>query len=85
MSQTIGKLGTDRTKSLQVSIEEYKGITGVDIREWYMGGDQKMHPTTKGLRIQLPMISELITLLEQAEAILVKDNKLCTPTGQQRK
>ena len=75
----IGTLGTDRTKSLQVNIEEYKGKTGVDIREWYMGSDNKMHPTTKGLRIQLDMISQLITYLERAEQVLAQNNKL--PVG----
>lgn len=85
MTQQIGTLGNDKTKSLQVNIEEYKGIVGVDIREWYMGSDRKMHPTTKGLRIQLNMISQLITFLEQAEAILVNTNQLPNPaaTGKQ--
>ena len=72
----IGTIGTDRTKSLQVNIEEYKGRTGVDIREWYLGSDNKMHPTVKGLRIQLDMISQLITYLERAEQALTQDNKL---------
>ena len=76
MSQQIGKLGTDRTKSLQVHIEEYKGLTGVDIREWYMASDQKFHPTTKGVRIPLNQVSALVTLLEQAEVDLHKQGIL---------
>ena len=70
MSDLIGKLGQDKTKSVQVNIEEYKGITGVDIREWYMSGND-WRPTSKGIRVQLDTISGLITLLEQAEARLV--------------
>ena len=76
MIQTIGTLGTDKTKSLKVSIEEFKGTTGVDIREWYMGTDNNLHPTRKGLRIQLNMISQLITYLEQAEKLLMENNAL---------
>lgn len=79
MSQQIGTLGSDKTKSLQVRIEEYKGKTGVDIREWYEGNDKKWYPTAKGLRIQLDMISQLITFLEQAEALLAKNNQLPVP------
>ena len=75
MSQLIGKLGTDRTKSVQVNIEEYKGITGVDIREWYMDGTT-WRPTSKGIRVQLDTITPLITLLEQAEAKLVAGGKI---------
>ena len=79
MSQQIGTVGTDRTKSLQVHIEEYKGITGVDVREWYANSTGKMCPTTKGIRIQLSMVSQLVTLLEQAEALLVKSGQMKSP------
>ncbi len=75
MSDLIGKLGTDRTKSVQVNIEEYKGITGVDIREWYMDGST-WRPTAKGIRVQLDTITPLITLLEQAEAKLVSNGQI---------
>ena len=76
MSQLIGKLGTDRTKSVQVNIEEYKGITGLDIREWYQDGSGTWRPTAKGIRIQMDTITPLITLLEQAEANLVSTGHL---------
>lgn len=76
MSQQIGTLGTDKTKSLQVRIEDYKGKQGVDIREWYEGADKKMYPTTKGLRINIDMVSQLITYLEHAEQILVKEGHI---------
>lgn len=76
MSTLIGKLGADKTKSVQVNIEEYKGITGLDIREWYQGEDGKWFPTSKGIRVQLDTITPLITLLEQAEATLVSSGHL---------
>ncbi len=72
----IGKLGTDKTKSVQVNIEEYKGITGLDIREWYQDGSNTWRPTSKGIRIQLGTITPLITLLEQAEQSLVSTGHL---------
>ena len=76
MSDLIGKLGQDKTKSVQVNIEEYKGVTGVDIREWYFDSSKTWRPTAKGIRVQLDTITPLITLLEQAEAKLVTDGKL---------
>ena len=75
MSQLIGKVGNDKNKSLQVNIEEYKGVIGVDIREWYSNGAAMM-PTTKGVRIPLNQVSQVITYLEQAEQQLVKSGQL---------
>lgn len=76
MEQVIGQVGHDRTKQTQVNITEYNGITGVDIREFYLGGDNKMHPTKKGIRIGLTKIKEVVTLLEKAEEILIKSNQI---------
>ena len=70
MTMLIGQLGKDKSKVVQVNIEEYKGNTGVDIREWYLS-DGKWYPTAKGIRIQLDIFSDLLTLLEKAEAEVI--------------
>jgi hypothetical protein len=70
MNQEIGTLGTERTNAIKVGIKEWKGKTYVDIRNWFKGTDNEWHPTQKGLFVAVEKISDLITMIEKAEAIL---------------
>lgn len=65
----IGEFGPPNRR-IQVNIQDFKGIVGVDIREWYQANDGNMHPTKKGLRLSSNDISKLIPLLERAETEL---------------
>ena len=75
MDSEIGTLGMEKTNAIKVGIKEWKGKTYVDIRNWYKGTDSAWHPTQKGLFIPVDKISELITLVERAEAELKKPVK----------
>ena len=47
---------------------EFNGRKAIDIREYYQNKDGKMCPTKKGVFIPIEHISELVNLVEQAEA-----------------
>lgn len=71
----MGATQTQKNKFIQVSIEEYKGSTGIDIREWYLT-DGAACPSKKGLRLQVHELSSIISFLDKAEETLFNEGKL---------
>lgn len=69
-NKIMGNIGPP-SKSLQVAIQDFRGIAGIDIREWYAGKDGSMHPTKKGIRVSLNDLSKLISILEVTEAQMI--------------
>lgn len=64
------KLGRDAGL---ISVSEYKGKKSIDIRRWYLGEDERWHPTSKGIRIPEESSSALFfleALRQKQDAIL---------------
>lgn len=57
-----------------VSVSEYKGKKSIDIRRWYLGEDERWHPTSKGIRIPEESSSALLFL----EALHQKQDAILT-------
>jgi Transcriptional Coactivator p15 (PC4). len=53
------KLGRDAGL---ISVSEYKGKKSLDIRRWYLGEDERWHPTSKGIRVPEESSSALLFL-----------------------
>lgn len=82
MNHIVGTLGTEKKQAIKVNIKEWNGLTYVDIRTHYTGSDNAWYPTKKGLFVCEDKISELITLLEQAEMALKSKGRIdAVPIG----
>ena len=53
---------------IKVQKKEFKGKEYVDIRKYFKGKDGSDCPTTKGIMIPLPKLSDIISELEQVES-----------------
>jgi hypothetical protein len=51
-----------------VRLMEFNGKRAIDIREYYTNKANELCPTKKGVFIPIEHISELVTIIEQAEA-----------------
>lgn len=72
LPKAAGEVPTERGK-IVVKISEWKGKKYVDIRNFFevtSGGSTNWHPTKKGISVESKKLSELINLLEKAEAML---------------
>lgn len=70
-STVIGEVKKNDKATVKIRINEFKGKTYIDIRTFVNGGD---YPTTKGVSLPIDKLSDLINLIEEAEA-KTKENK----------
>ena len=63
----IGRIQKNKTTSTLVQLMQFKGQKYMDIREFFTTANGTF-PTKKGVAIPLDKLSELVTLVEQAEA-----------------
>jgi len=76
MDKTIATFQKNKFQEVRVGIREFKGNDLVDIRTWTMTqGSNEMVPTAKGVTINVALLSELKTALENVEKTL-KENKM---------
>jgi hypothetical protein len=71
MEKLIGEIVKTNSVKTKIRITEFKGRTFLDIRDFFKGkGAVDFGPTKKGIAIDISRISDIITLLEKAEAEL---------------
>lgn len=59
----------ERGDYINVSRSSYKGVEGVDIRNFYTNGDGELAPTQKGVNISSELLGEVMSLVLQAMSI----------------
>jgi hypothetical protein len=65
---TVGEpvaLPRSETEKIWVSLSEWQGFLGIDIRIYYQAGEASWRPTKKGVRISLELKDELIAAIEK--------------------
>ena len=65
---TVGEpvaLPRSETEKIWVSLSEWQGFLGIDIRIYYQAGEASWRPTKKGVRISLELKDQLIAAIEQ--------------------
>ena len=67
-AEEIGRIQKNRTTFTLVQLMEYKGNRYMDIREFFTSASGDFVATKKGVAIPIDKISELVTLVERAEA-----------------
>ena len=67
-SLEIGRIQKNKTTFTLVQLMNYKGQKYMDIREFFTTATGGFFPTKKGVAIPIDKMSELVTLVEQAEA-----------------
>ncbi len=74
MDKTVKTFKKNKFQEIRVGIREYKGNDLVDIRTWTMTqGTDEMVPTSKGVSMNIHLISELKKAIEDVEKAL-KEN-----------
>jgi len=68
--QQVGEMQKNKTTFTKIRITEFKGNTYLDIRDFFISKDNKVVPTRKGISIHKSRVTDLISLLEKAEAQL---------------
>ena len=59
----------ERGDYINVSRSSYKGVEGVDIRNFYTNSDGDLAPTQKGVNISSELLGEVMSLVLQAMSI----------------
>ncbi|MHA2426746.1 MAG: transcriptional coactivator p15/PC4 family protein [Candidatus Hermodarchaeia archaeon] len=65
---TVGEpvaLPRSETEKIWVSLSEWQGFLGIDIRIYYQAGEASWRPTKKGVRISLELKDQLIAAIEK--------------------
>lgn len=71
MEKTIGEVTKTNSVKTMVRLTEFKGHNLLDIRDYFKPrNSQSFTPTRKGIAIDVSKVSDIITLLEKAEAEL---------------
>lgn len=74
MDKTVKTFKKNKSQEIRVGIREYKGNDLIDIRTWTMTqGTEEMVPTSKGVSMNIHLITELKEALGEVERIL-KEN-----------
>lgn len=74
--ELIGELKKTGIVVTKVRLTEFKGRNFIDIRDYFKPkGSLEFMPTKKGVAIDVSRASELVSLLEQAEARIIVDKK----------
>jgi len=74
VDKTVKTFKKNKFQEIRVGIREYKGNDLVDIRTWTMTqGTDEMVPTSKGVSMNIHLISELKKAIEDVEKAL-KEN-----------
>lgn len=58
-------LPRSETEKIWVSLSEWQGFLGIDIRIYYQAGEASWRPTKKGVRISLELKDDLIAAIEK--------------------
>lgn len=61
-------LPRSETEKIWVSLSEFRGFVGLDIRIYYDAGEADWRPTKKGVRISLELKDQLIAAIEKVAA-----------------
>ncbi len=61
-------LPRSETEKIWVSVSEFRGFAGLDIRIYYNAGEVDWRPTKKGVRISLELKDQLIAAIEKVVA-----------------
>ena len=76
MDKTVAVFQKNKFQEVRVGVREFKGNDLVDIRTWTMTqGSNDMVPTAKGVSINVHLLPELKTALNEVEKVL-KENKM---------
>ena len=74
MDKTVRVFKKNKFQEIRVGIREFKGNDLIDIRTWTLTqGTEDMVPTTKGVSMNINLLPELMTSLEQVGKVL-RDN-----------
>jgi hypothetical protein len=58
-------LPRSETEKIWVSLSEWQGFLGIDIRIYYQAGEASWRPTKKGVRISFELKDDLIAAIEK--------------------
>ncbi len=61
-------LPRSETEKIWVSLSEFRGFVGLDIRIYYNAGEADWRPTKRGVRISLELKDQLIAAIEKVAA-----------------
>ena len=76
MDKTVSTFKKNKFQEVRVGVREFKGNDLVDIRTWTMTqGSEEMVPTAKGVSINVHLLPELKSALNEVEKVL-KENKM---------
>jgi Transcriptional Coactivator p15 (PC4) len=48
------------TEHLRIAVREHRGRMFIDIRNWFVGGDQAWHPSDKGVTLRPDQVPEIV-------------------------
>jgi hypothetical protein len=72
----VARFDKNSAEEIQVHLVEWKGQQYVDIRLWYKpepGVDRGLHPSTKGIRLNVELLSELRKAIDKVIAEIELD------------
>jgi hypothetical protein len=58
-------LPRSETEKIWVSLSEWQGFLGIDIRIYYQAGEASWRPTKKGVRVSFELKDDLIAAIEK--------------------
>ncbi len=71
MDKTVKTFKKNKFQEIRVGIREYKGNDLIDIRTWTMTqGTDDMVPTSKGVSMNIQLVKELKSAIEEVEKTL---------------
>jgi len=77
MDKTISVFQKNKFQEVRVGIREFKGNDLVDIRTWTMTqGSEEMVPTAKGVSINVNLLPQLKSALNEVEKVLQENGMI---------
>lgn len=67
MTQLLATFPRGGASELRVTVDEYKGVTRVDCRIYYLRADGTLAPTQKGVAFRLEEVPDLLAALSSVE------------------
>jgi hypothetical protein len=76
MEKFIGEIAKTQSVVTKIRLTEFKGRQLLDIRDFFKAkGAIDFGPTKKGICLDITKVSDLVSLLEQAENQIILDRK----------
>ena len=70
----LAKIQKNSREEIRISIDDFKGVTLVNLRVWFEVDDGEMRPGRKGIAFRAELLPEILAALCRADVTLTEGN-----------